>query len=242
MDWFIESSWKTVVAFTVVLSYARLLGKEQIGHLTFYDYVVGITFCNLAASLALAPVPEMLGIFWQSTLFVGIAYFLGFVTLKSRQMRKIIEGEPVIVIHNGKILEHGMRKMRYNTENLLTQLRDKGIFNIADVEYAILETNGCLSVLPHSQKRPVTPQDLQLPTQYEGVPSEIIVKGKVIYPNLEQNNLDEQWLISALNQKGINDPSDVFYASLDTSGNLYIDLWRDDLQYPVDVTDCKVPD
>ena len=242
MDWFIESSWKTIIAFATVLIYARLLGKEQIGQLTFYDYVTGITFGNLASALALSPAAETLGILWQLTLFVGIAYFLGFVTLKSRPLRKIIEGEPVVVIHNGKILEHSMRKMRYNTENLLTQLRDKGIFNIAEVEYAILETNGSLSVLPRSQHRPVTPQDLQLPTQYEGIPTEIIVKGKVIYPNLEQNNLDEQWLISALNKKGINDPSDVFYASLDSNGNLYIDLWRDDLQYPVDVTDSKVPD
>ncbi len=239
MEWFWMSTWKTVLAFFVVLVYARLLGKEQIGQLTFYDYVTGITFGNMAGTLALSKDNDTLHIFWVLTLFVGIAFSMGYITLKSRPLRKIIEGEPVIVIHNGKILEKSMRKMRYNIENLMTQLRDKGYFSLADVEFAIMETNGSLSVLPKSQKRPVTPADLQLPTQYEGMPSEIIVKGKVVYPNLEQNNLDEQWLIEELNRRGLNDPSEVFYASLDNQGELYIDFWDDTLQNPVDIQDHR---
>lgn len=239
MEWFWMSTWKTVLAFFVVLVYARLLGKEQIGQLTFYDYVTGITFGNMAGTLALSRDNDTLHIFWVLTLFVGIAFSMGYITLKSRPLRKIIEGEPVIVIHNGKILEKSMRKMRYNIENLMTQLRDKGYFSLADVEFAIMETNGSLSVLPKSQKRPVTPADLQLPTQYEGMPSEIIVKGKVVYPNLEQNNLDEQWLIEELNRRGLNDPSEVFYASLDNQGELYIDFWDDTLQNPVDIQDHR---
>ncbi len=239
MEWFWMSTWKTVLAFFVVLVYARLLGKEQIGQLTFYDYVTGITFGNMAGALALSRGDEAPHIFWVLTLFVGIAFSMGYITLKSRPLRKIIEGEPVIVIHNGKILEKSMGKMRYNLENLMTQLRDKGIFNPADVEFAIMETNGALSVLPKSQKRPVTPADLQIPTQYEGLPSEIIVKGKVVYPNLEQNNLDEQWLIAELNRRGLNDPSEVFYANLDNQGELFIDFWDDYLQNPVDVQDHR---
>lgn len=239
MDWFWMSTWKTVLAFILVLVYARLLGKEQIGQLTFYDYVTGITFGNIAAVLALSRDDDTLHIVWVLTLFVGIAFSMGYITLLSRPLRKIIEGEPVIVIHNGKILEKNMRKMRYNIENLTTQLREKGVFNLADVEFAVLETNGALSVQFKSQKRPVTPADLGIPTQYEGMSSEIIVKGKVIYPNLEQNNLDEQWLISELNKRGLNGPSEVFYASLDNQGELYIDFWDDTLQNPVDIQDHR---
>jgi len=242
MEWFGMSTWKTMLAFFSVLLYARVLGKEQISQLTFYDYVTGITFGSMAGELALSRGDETLHIFWVLTLFVGIAFLMGFITLKSRPLRKLIEGEPVIVIHNGKILEKNMGKMRYNTENMLTQLRDKGVFNPADVEFAVLETNGSLSVLPKSQKRPLTPADMQIPTQYEGIPSEIIVKGKVVYGNLEQNNLDEQWLITELNRRGFNSPTEVFYASLDSSGNLFIDLRQDSLQYPIDVTDSKLPE
>ena len=153
MDWFWMSTWKTVLAFILVLVYARLLGKEQIGQLTFYDYVTGITFGNIAAVLALSRDDDTLHIVWVLTLFVGIAFSMGYITLLSRPLRKIIEGEPVIVIHNGKILEKNMRKMRYNIENLTTQLREKGVFNLADVEFAVLETNGALSVQFKSQKR-----------------------------------------------------------------------------------------
>lgn len=238
-EWFLMSTWKTALAFILVLIYARLLGNEQIGQLTFHDYVTGITFGNLAAALALSRQDDTLHLFWVLTLFVGIAFVMGYITLLSRPLRKIIEGEPVVIIHNGKILEKNMRKIRYNTENLMTQLRDKGFFNLADVEFAVMETNGALSVLPVSQKRPLTPADLQIPTQYLGIPSEIIVKGKVIYPNLEQNNLDEQWLIAELNKRGLNDPSEVFFASLDSQGQLYIDFWDDYLQEPVDIQDHR---
>ena len=115
-------------------------------------------------------------------------------------------------------------------ENLLAQLREKNVFNIADVEFAVAETNGGLSVLMKSQRRPVTPRDLGIPTQYEGLPSEIIVDGLVVYQNLQQNNLDEQWLITELKNRGYNSPREIKYASLDVDGNLYIDerkiKWR----------------
>ncbi|NPV91561.1 MAG: DUF421 domain-containing protein [Firmicutes bacterium] len=241
MDWFVESTWKTVLAFAAVLLYARLLGKEQISQLTFYDYVTGITFGNLAGQLAFSEDNRVFEHFWILTLFVGIAYFLAYATTKNRPLRKLIEGEPTIVIHNGKILEQNMKKMRYNMENLLTQLREKDIFRISEVEYAILETNGVLSVLPKSQHRPLTPGDLSLPTDYQGLSSEIIVDGVVIYPNLEQNELDEQWLIRELRRRGINSPQEVFYASLESDGNLYIDIRKDNLEHPVDVTDSRLP-
>lgn len=239
MEAIFENLWKTALAFFSILVYARILGKEQISHLTFYDYVTGITFGGLAAELALAERESVVNVFMVLTIFVAFAFFMSYVTLKNRPLRKIIEGEPVIVIHNGKILEKNMGRMRYNTENLITQLREKGYFNIKDIEYAVLETNGSLSILPKSQKRPLTPADMQIPTKYEGLSTEIIIDGKIIYPNLEQNNLDEQWLITELKKQGVNNPADVFHASLDTEGNLFLDMKMDDVQNLRDITDSK---
>ncbi|NPV27299.1 MAG: DUF421 domain-containing protein [Firmicutes bacterium] len=231
------TTFQTGLAFISILVYARILGKEQVGQLTVYDYITGITFGDLAAMIAIGGTEKIWQHLWALTVFVALAFSAAFITEKSRPLRKLIEGEPTVVIHNGKILEDNMRRMRYSVDNLMTQLRDKNIFNIADVEYAILETNGSLSVLPKSQHRPVTPQDLQLPTQYEGVPTELVVDGQVIYPNLQQLNLDEQWLIAELQKQGFNSVRDVVYASLDASGKLYIDQRRDNLQFPVDVDD-----
>ncbi|MGE5422829.1 MAG: DUF421 domain-containing protein, partial [Ignavibacteriales bacterium] len=174
---------------------------------------------------------------WVLTVFAAAAWLTGFVTERSRPLRKLIEGEPTVVIHNGKILEHNMRKMRYNMDNLLTQLRDKNVFNIGDVEFAILESNGGLSILLKSQKRPLQPSDLNLTTNYEGMSSEIIVDGLVIYQNLKQNKLDEQWLISELKKRGYNSPRQIMFASLASDGNLYIDERTDRTKIMSDPSD-----
>jgi uncharacterized membrane protein YcaP (DUF421 family) len=228
---------RSLFAFVAVLLMARWLNKEQLSHLTFIDWIVGITIGSIAANMA----TDFQGRSWSYmtalVAFSAAAYLVGFITEKSRPVRKLIEGEPTVVIHNGRILEHNMAKLRYNLDNLLSQLRDKNVFNIEDVEFALLEGNGGLSVLLKSQKRPVTPADLNVPTSYEGVSSEIIVDGQVIYQNLRQNELDEQWLIAELKKRGYNSPRDIMFASLSSDGHLYIDDKRDKDQHMVDVSD-----
>ena len=216
---------------------ARWLNKEQLSQLTFYDWIVSITIGSIAANLATDPEGRTLEHVVVLVVFSAAAYLTGIITEKSRPLRKLIEGEPTVVIHNGRVLEHNMAKLHYNLDNLLSQLRDKNVFNIEDVEFALLEGNGGLSVLLKSQKRPVTPADLNIPTSYEGVSSEIIVDGQVIYQNLKQNQLDEQWLIAELNKRGYNSPRDIVFASLSSDGQLYIDDKRDKNQHMVDVSD-----
>ncbi|MBC7324230.1 MAG: DUF421 domain-containing protein, partial [Moorella sp. (in: Bacteria)] len=151
---------------------------------------------------------------------------------------KLISGEPTVVVHNGKILEGNMKKMRYNLDELAMQLRQKNVFDIADVEYAILEPDGDLSILLKSQKRPLTPADLRLPTRYEGVPTELVMDGEILFQNLEQNKLDEKWLIQQLQAQGVHDISQVDYAVLRSNGSLYVNLKEDDIIHPVDITDA----
>lgn len=233
---------QTVLAFSAVMVYARLLGKQQIGQLTFFEYVNGITFGSIAAVLATDVEPTHTWLhFLGLTLFAALTYLMGSVALHSRPARKLIAGEPTIVVHNGKILEDNMRKMRYNLDELNMQLREKNIFNLGDVEYAILEPDGNLSVLPKSQKRPVTAADLGLPTGYEGLASELVVDGQVVFQNLRQNNLSVEWLRQALAARGITDLGEVAYAALNSDGTLYVDLKRDNLPQPVDITDLPEP-
>jgi uncharacterized membrane protein YcaP (DUF421 family) len=141
-----------------------------------------------------------------------------------------LEGEPTLVIQNGKILAKNMSRCRYNIDDMLLQLRTQGVFNVDDVEFAVLESNGQLSVLRKSHKQPVTREDLKIPSGYEGLSSEMIVDGEIIYQNLQQNNLDEAWLILELERQGIRSPKEIMLASLDTRGNLYVDKKVDGLQ------------
>jgi uncharacterized membrane protein YcaP (DUF421 family) len=182
---------RTVLAFVTLFVVARLLGKQQLSQLTFYEYITGITMGDIAASIAIdagrSPLYYMLALVAFAALTLGT----GVITEKSRPLRKLIEGEPVVLVHNGKILEHNMAKSGYNMENLMMQLRERDAFDIREVEFAIAETDGYLTVLKKSQNRPVTPADLGVDTKYEGIPSEIIVDGQVIHQNLKQNHLDE---------------------------------------------------
>ncbi len=137
--------------------------------------------------------------------------------MKSLRARAIICGTPTILIEKGKILTSQLQKERYNINDLLEELRVKGYPNIADVEYAILETNGSLSVIPKSCKKPVTPQDLNLTPQYEGLPLPIIIDGRIMHQNMQKAGIDMEWLNEQLKMWKIQNVKEVLFASLDTN-------------------------
>lgn len=218
---------QTALAFFGILIFTRLIGKQQISQLTYYDYINGITIGSIAATIATDERSKMWAHFFDLTVFTALAIGISFVVILNRPIRKLLDGTPTLVVHNGKILEDNMRRMRYNLDDLLMQLREKNMFNMQDVEYAILETNGELSVVPKSQKRPLTPQDLNIPSQYEGLESALIIDGEIIHKNLRQYNLDENWLKNELQKQGITDIKKVSYTALDSSGKIYFDVHDD---------------
>jgi uncharacterized membrane protein YcaP (DUF421 family) len=212
---------RTLVLYTIVVIVMRLMGKRQIGQLQPYELAVAIMISELAAvPMQNTGIPLLAGIIPILTLLVA-QILISFVSLKSTKARGIICGKPSILIENGKINESNLRREMYTLNDLLEQLRIKDTPNIADVEFAVLETNGQLSIIPKSQKRPINPEDLQLPTNYEGLPLDIIIDGGIIFKNLRKVNLDENWLSKELAKKGVKSSKDVLFASLDSNGNLY---------------------
>lgn len=221
---------QTLLAFSGIFLYARILGKQQVAQLSVFEYITGITFGSIAANMAVQTGPgETFYHFLGLTVFFLLTYSMNHFMLLSRPARKLMVGEPTVVIHKGKLLENNMKINNYTLDELLMQLRNKGYFDIAKVEYAILEINGELSVLPKSQFRPVIPMDLNIPTPYEGVMSEIIMDGEIIYQNLKQNNKDDTWLLEELRKLGIKDINEVAFAGLSSDGVLRVDKVRDRL-------------
>lgn len=240
MNPFLEILIRAVGAFIIILLITRLVGKTQMGQLTVSDYINAIVLGSIGGAMV-TDLKEngwyyVFGLLVFGLLTLGVEY----LTMKCRPARKLIEGEPTIVIHNGKILEDNMRKLIYHIDDLTMQLREKGVFNIEDVEFAVVEPNGKLNVLLKTQRQPLTPQDLQLPTKYQGIPSEMIIDGVIIQQNLKQNNLTEEWLYQELEKQGIKSVSEVIYASLDTEGKLYVDKKQDTMDHVTDITD-KLP-
>lgn len=215
---------RALAAFILLLAITRALGKKQVAQLTFFEYVFGIGAGTIAGGLAEA-IERPPGIATLALLTWGVAALvIQMVTMKSRTASKVVTGEPTVVIKNGQIQDETMTRLRYRFNELLSQLRQKDVFNVADVEFAILEPNGVLSVLKKSQVQNVTPSDLNLQTSYKGIPTEVVVDGNVIESNLQMVNLTKEWLIGELEKQNVRDVRDVAYASLDTSGSLYVDL------------------
>ena len=187
--------YRTVVLYMAVLLAVRIMGKREVGELSAFDLVVAIMIAELAAmSMERINMPLHEGLVPIFTL-VGLEILLSYLSLKSHTIRGLVDGAPSIVIANGKIVEKELRKLRYNVSDLIGQLREKDVANIADVEYAVLETSGELSVVLKSSKRPVTPEDLGLPTKYEGLPVPLIFDGLNHYTTVPSLRLAQAWLL-----------------------------------------------
>lgn len=198
--------------------------------LTFFDYVVGITIGSIAATLSVQVNQNTTATLAGMIIWGLLPILLAYLSLHSVWVRKVVEGEATIVIENGKILEKNLARIRLSIDDLLSGLRAKNVFNITDVEFALFEANGKLSIQLKSQRRPLTPADINLPTRYEGLPTTLIDDGKVLQDALQSLQLSQAWLRHQLGKEQINDFAIVALAQLDTGGNLYVDL-KDDQRY-----------
>ncbi|MGH4122883.1 MAG: DUF421 domain-containing protein [Clostridium sp.] len=219
-----------VIGFFTLLIFTRILGKQQVSQLTFFDYVVGITIGSTASSLTTDLTsrawPHWVGLFT----WTALCLILQLITLKSKTAEKYLDGQATIVIINGKILEESMKKFRYTIGDLLSQLRDKGIFDLEQVAYAILEKDGQLSILKKPECDPVTPRDLNIKTSAASIDFEVIYDGSIVPDNLESIHRSEKWLMTKLKKKGISDASQVFLATYNATSGLHIDLYDDHMK------------
>lgn len=200
----------------------RLMGKREIGELTPFDLVVSI----MMAELGVIVIEKENFALWEGIIpiitLAGIEIIISYLSLKNSSIRKLINGSPTVLIKNGEIMTEAMRNSRYTIHDLLTQLRENGVFNVSEVEYAVLETTGELTVLPRAQNRGLTPQDLGLKTEYEGLPTVLIEDGEINYSGLRRVGLDQQGLKQQLTEKGVDSVSQVLVAALETDGTFYL--------------------
>lgn len=215
---------RTLILYATTVLLLRLMGKRQIGQLQPYELVVIIMISELASiPMQNTGIPLFNGLV-PIFILVTAEIALSFVSLKSEKARGFICGKPSVLIENSRILESELYRLRYNINDLLEQLREKGAPDVADVEYAILETSGQLSLIFKSDKRPVQPKDLNIAPEYEGLPITLIIDGQVIEENLVKAQKEEAWIQNELIGAGINSVKDVLFATLDSHGQLYYQL------------------
>lgn len=226
---FWEMILRTTFAFSAILILARILGKKQLSQLTFFHYITGITFGSIAAEMAgQTDVPFMDGLIalvWWAFLTLLMSY----IVLKSSKLRVILDDEPSIVIRDGIIMVKALKKARLHIDDVMMMLREQSIFSIQDVHYAVLETNGELSVMKKTAQQESTKQDAKADVSApKYIPSEIISDGKIVQKNLVELDLTEEWVMKKLRKKGIDSVEKVFYAQIQSDGSLFVDLKKEE--------------
>lgn len=233
----IDIGLQTLIAFFAILFITRILGRQQVAQLTVYEYINGITFGSIAANMATDLSESTWGHVVGLFLFGALTYIIGYISKKKRSFSKVVQGEPILVIQDGHILEKNLSRFHYTVDDLTHLLRKKDIFNILDVKYAILENTGEVSVLKVAGKENVTVEDMNLQTTQEELITDIIVTGVIIYENLKKRNISVKWLTGQLKMMGVKDIKDIYFATLDKDKKIYIDYYSDNLTNPVDITE-----
>lgn len=220
----INSVLRAIFAYLLLLIVARLMGRKALSQMTFFDFSIIITLGSVTANLAMGQNNSFASSTSVLITLGSLAILTGYLHIKSLWIRKLTNSEPITAIENGKINDKNLKKIRFTVDELTSLLRQKNVFNYSDVEFGIIENDGQLSVLPKSQKAPLTPSDLNIPTNYKGLTKDLIIDGKILNENLDSVHLDEKWLITQISNQGISHVSKVFYAGLDSSGTLYVSV------------------
>lgn len=224
---FIGVIGRVIISFSVLLLMTRIMGKKQVSQLTYFNYITGITIGAVAASITIDRSIDMSDGFVSMVCWSLLTVLVSYINLKSPKARILLDGQPTIVIKNGKILEKTLAGLRLNMDDLSMLLREKNIFSTQEVDYAVLEPDGQLSVLKKVDQQNVTKKDLKVEAVKPlYVPTEIIVDSKVITRNLEELDLSQSWLEKQLHQSGVSLQT-VFYAEIQSDGTLYIDKRQD---------------
>lgn len=202
----ILTSLLSVVALFII---TKVMGHKQIAQFDFFDYIIGITFGSIGADLAtelekpLNPLVAML--------VFGIASMLfNIVTRRAPRMRKLINGSPTIVMDNGKLYRKNMKKAKLDLSEFMVMCRELGYFNLDDIQTAVFEYNGKLTILPVCDKRPMTPADMNITPKSDNICTEIIMDGRILHENLKRKGLNLKWLQKQLESQGFHDAKEIF--------------------------------
>lgn len=211
---------RVIIIYILVLIVMRLMGKREIGQLQPFELVVAIMIADLATiPMSDIGIPISNGIVPILGLLV-MHIFISIINMKSIRMREILCGKPRILIYRGKIDEKALKKERFTLNELQERLRSVNIINIGDVEYAILETSGQITVIQKPDKRNIMPKDLNIMPEYEGLPYDLVIDGQVMYDNLKVLGKDYNWLKKEV-QKFKMTPEEALIVTIDGANQFF---------------------
>ena len=213
---------RSIISLTVLFTVTKLLGKKQVSQLSLFDYVIGISIGNFAAEITINMETHFINGIIAMLVFGLMAYLVSVTTMKSIILRRFFMGVPTPIIQNGKIIESNLKHVKFDINDLLEECRSNGYFDISEIEYALMESKGTLSILPKGENIPVTIKDMNIKPRKQGLVANVIIDTKVMKNNLKNMNKTEEWLEQQLKEKGYKDKENILLATLDANEKLTI--------------------
>jgi uncharacterized membrane protein YcaP (DUF421 family) len=227
-DW-LEISLRTLMAVVILFVLTRLLGKRQVSQLSLFEYITGITIGSLAAYVSLDSDTNWWLGFLSMVVWVAVSLGMEYLQLKSKKARDMLDGKARILIENGKVLDNNLRKERITSDELLELLRKKNVFDMSQVEFAIMDTSGEVNVLLKKEHQPLTASDIGLSVKPEKIAMSVIMDGRILEHSLNKIGLNEEWLNSKLKKLGTS-ADRIYLAQVDSENKLYLDPFDDNMR------------
>ena len=224
LDVVIRSLLSLVTLFLVT----KMLGKKQVSQLSLFDYVIGISIGNFAAEMTINLDSQYLNGIVAVVMFGVVAYLVDVLTMKSILLRRYFMGVPTIVIQNGQLIKKNLKKINFDINDLLEECRGNGFFDISEIECAIMEANGKISILPKGEYKPLTIKDMNLKIEKQGLCANVIIDGKIMKNNLKGVKKTKEWLNQQLKVQGYDNLKDIFLATIDIKDKLVVYNKSDD--------------
>lgn len=211
----LTSTASVIVLFIIT----KIMGHKQISQLNSFDYITGITIGSIAAEFA-TELEQPLKPLVATLVYGFIAFLISIVTDKFARTRKYINGTPTIIMNNGVIYRKNMKKAKLDLSEFMMLCRQKGFFNMSDIQTAVFEYNGMVTILPYSNKRPSTPFDMNLSPQADNIMTEVIMDGRILDGNLKRLGLNSVWLNKQLKEQGYKSAHEVYLGLCDAQNML----------------------
>jgi len=219
---FLNAFLRSVFSIIALFFLTKMMGRKQISQLNLYDYVVGITIGSVAAEISTNLDTDFWGGIVVMLVYSIVSVIVSFFTEKSILLRRFIIGVPYILIENGKILEDSLKKSKFDINELLQEARINGYYDLSQIEYAIMEANGKVSFLPKSKFLPITPSDMKLNVDRNGLVSNLVIDGNIMINNLKYINKNEKWLLKRLENLGYDKLSDILLVTCDNKEKITV--------------------
>ncbi|MCX7922594.1 MAG: DUF421 domain-containing protein [Clostridia bacterium] len=231
MQMWIQILLRTTSLFFLTLILIRLMGKRNISRMTPFSFVSYIVIGILAALTSANIITNLAFGFIAMGVWVLFPIVIDYLSIKSKWIHDLINGKETVLIKHGKIMEESLLQARLTGEELLRELRSKNAFNLADVEFAVMETTGDVNVFLKSDKKPITAHDLGQKVAPQTEPQTVILDGNVLNEPLTSLGLNKEWLRIQLENTGVS-LDNIFIAQVDSSGDLHLDLFDDSVELP----------